>query len=139
MSDKDDKSTEANALVNKGLKIALDAIEKAKTPKERKAGNKDLELFLGFDEEESFSALSFAEQEAVINSYIERAKSGDFLGSVDELMEGLHYKPPAATPATPTPAFSAPTPGGMGGGGKVIRFKKPPVQNNQDQTEDNNE
>ena len=133
MSKKDDKSAEANTLVNKGLEIALAAIEKAETPKERKAGNKDLELFLGFDEKESFSALSFEEQESVINSYIERAQSGEFLGSADELLKGLHYRPPEATPATPTPAFSAPTPGGMGGGGKVVRFTKPPVQNNQDQ------
>lgn len=126
MSIKDDQ---ANLLVNKGLEVALKGIEEADAPEKRKAGIKDLELFFGFNEDESFANLSYKEQEAVINAYIEKSKSGDFLGSAEQLMEGLHLKPPAPTPATPVPAFSAPTPGGMGGGGsKVVRFKKPPAQ-----------
>lgn len=133
------KDDQANNLVNKGLEAALEGIEHAEKPEQRKAGLKDLELFFGFDEKESFANLSYKEQEEIINSYIEKSKSGDFLGSTDELMQGLHYKPPAPTPATPTPLFSAPTPGGMGGGGKVVRFKQPPVQQNDAPPSDDGE
>ncbi len=129
MSIKDDQ---ANLLVNKGLQVALEGVENAQSELERKNGLKDLELFLGFDEKEAFSQLSYKEQESVINGYIEKSRSGDFLGSAEELMQGLHYKPPAATPATPTPTFSAPAPGGMGGGGRVVRFQRPPTQQTTD-------